>query len=77
MPDSSISKLFEKSRKERLDIVGNFANLSNEELDILPPTESIEAIRAMEIIKKAAKAIVQAKACVADWIRAVSEREER
>ncbi len=35
MPDSSISKLFEKSRKERLDIVGNFANLSNEELDIL------------------------------------------
>jgi len=35
MPDSSISKFFEKSRKERLDIVGNFANLSNEELDIL------------------------------------------
>ena len=35
MPDSSISKLFEKSRKERLDIVATFANLSNEELDIL------------------------------------------
>ena len=35
MPDSSISKLFEKSRKERLDIVANFANLSSEELDIL------------------------------------------
>jgi len=35
MPDSSISKFFEKSRKERLDIVANFANLSNEELDIL------------------------------------------
>ncbi len=35
MPDSSISKLFEKSRKERLDIVANFANLSNDELDIL------------------------------------------
>jgi len=35
MPDSSISKLFEKSRKERLDIIANFANLSNEELDIL------------------------------------------
>ena len=35
MPDSSISKFFEKSRKERLDIVTNFANLSNEELDIL------------------------------------------
>jgi len=35
MPDSSISKFFEKSRKERLDIVANFANLSHEELDIL------------------------------------------
>jgi len=35
MPNSSISKFFEKSRKERLDIVVNFANLSNEELDIL------------------------------------------
>ena len=35
MPDSSISKFFEKSRKERLDIVANFADLSNEESDIL------------------------------------------
>ena len=35
MPDSSISKFFEKSRQERLDIVANFANLSNEELGIL------------------------------------------
>jgi hydroxymethylglutaryl-CoA reductase len=35
MPDSSISKFFEKSRKERLDVVANFANLSNEELKIL------------------------------------------
>lgn len=35
MPDSSISKFFEKSRKERLDIVVNFANLSDEELDVL------------------------------------------
>ena len=35
MPDSSISKFFEKSRKERLDIVANFANLSNEDLDVL------------------------------------------
>ncbi len=35
MPDSSISKFFEKSRKERLDIVANFANLSEDELDIL------------------------------------------
>jgi len=35
MPDSSISKFFEKSRKERLDIVASFASLSDEELDIL------------------------------------------
>jgi len=35
MSDSSISKFFEKSRKERLDIIGNFANLSAEELEIL------------------------------------------
>ena len=35
MPDSSISKFFEKSRQERLDIIANFANLSNEELGIL------------------------------------------
>jgi len=35
MPDSSISKFFEKSRKDRLDFVANFANLSSEELDIL------------------------------------------
>ena len=35
MPDSSISKFFEKSRKDRLNIVANFANLSDEEIDIL------------------------------------------
>ncbi|MEK0346079.1 MAG: hydroxymethylglutaryl-CoA reductase, degradative [Nitrosopumilus sp.] len=35
MPDSSIPKFFEKSRKERLDIIANFSNLSNEELNIL------------------------------------------
>jgi hydroxymethylglutaryl-CoA reductase len=35
MPDSSISKFFEKSRKERLDVVANFANLTSDELDIL------------------------------------------
>lgn len=35
MPDSSISKLFEKSRKERLDIVTNFANLSSDDIDVL------------------------------------------
>jgi len=35
MPDSSISKFFEKSRKERLDVVANFANLSEDDLKIL------------------------------------------
>ena len=35
MRNSSISKFFEKSRKEKLDIVKNFANLSEEELKIL------------------------------------------
>ena len=35
MPDSSISKFFEKSREERLDVVANFTNLSSEELEIL------------------------------------------
>ena len=35
MSDSAISKFFEKTRKERLDIVGSFANLSAEELEIL------------------------------------------
>ena len=35
MPDSSISKFFEKSRQERLDVVANFANISNEELEVL------------------------------------------
>lgn len=35
MKDSSISKFFEKSQKDRLNIVKNFANLSQEELDTL------------------------------------------
>ncbi|MCV0373182.1 MAG: hydroxymethylglutaryl-CoA reductase, degradative [Nitrosarchaeum sp.] len=35
MKDSSIPKFFEKTRKERLDAVGNFANLSKAELEIL------------------------------------------
>ena len=35
MADSSISKFFEKSRKDRLDIIRNFANLSEEELHTL------------------------------------------
>jgi len=39
MPDSSISKFFEKSREERLNIIGNFANLSKNELDIIENTD--------------------------------------
>ena len=39
MPDSSISKFFEKSRKERLDVVANFANLSEDDLKILQDTD--------------------------------------
>jgi hydroxymethylglutaryl-CoA reductase len=35
MSDSSISKFFEKSRKDRLNIIANFANLSSDELNIL------------------------------------------
>ena len=35
MPDSSFSKFFEKSRKDRLDIVAAFANLTTKELDVL------------------------------------------
>ena len=35
MKDSSISKFFEKSRKERLEIVKNFSSLSDEEIKLL------------------------------------------
>ncbi|MDH3794917.1 MAG: hydroxymethylglutaryl-CoA reductase, degradative [Nitrosopumilus sp.] len=35
MLDSSISKFFEKSRKDRLNIIANFANLTSDELNIL------------------------------------------
>ena len=35
MKDSSISKFFEKSRNERLEIIKNFSNLSDEELKFL------------------------------------------
>jgi len=35
MPDSSISKFFEKSRKDRLNIIANFAQLSADEINIL------------------------------------------
>ena len=35
MTDSSISKFFEKSLKERLDVVADFSGLSQDELKII------------------------------------------
>lgn len=35
MPDSSISKFFKKNQKERIKIVGDFANLSKDERELL------------------------------------------
>ena len=35
MPDSTVSKFFEKARKDRLDIVTNFGQLSDDEINIL------------------------------------------
>ena len=54
MADSSISKFFEKSRKERLDTVANFANLSSEELDILQNNNGgIEYSQADKMVENA------------------------
>ena len=54
MPDSSISKFFEKSRKERLNIIANFANLSKNELDILEnPNGGISFEKADKMIENA------------------------
>ena len=39
MADSSIPKFFEKSREERIDIVGKFSGLSKEEIEILKNSE--------------------------------------
>ena len=54
MPDSSISKFFEKSREERLNIIENFANLSKNELDILEnPDGGISFDKADKMIENA------------------------
>ena len=53
MKDSSISKFFEKSQKERLDIVKNFANLSQEELEILENSGGITFENADKMIENA------------------------
>ena len=40
MADSSISKFFEKSLKDRLDIVSDFSGLSQDELKIIEDTNN-------------------------------------
>ena len=54
MPDSSIPKFFEKSRKERLDSVKNFANLSDDDLHILEnPEGGISFDKADKMVENA------------------------
>lgn len=54
MPDSSISKFFEKSRSERLDIIKNFADLSDEEIKILEnPNGGISFEKADKMVENA------------------------
>lgn len=51
--DSSISKFFEKNQKERLGIVKNFANLSDEELKVLENSGGITYDNADKMIENA------------------------
>jgi hydroxymethylglutaryl-CoA reductase len=53
LKDSSISKFFEKSQKDRLDIVKNFANLSDEELKILENSGGITFDNADKMVENA------------------------
>ena len=54
MPNSSIPKFFEKSLKERLSVVGNFANLTEQELEILEnATGGIDYSHADKMIENA------------------------
>ena len=54
MKDSSISKFFEKSRSERLDIIKNFADLSDEEIKILEnPNGGISFEKADKMVENA------------------------
>lgn len=54
MTDSSISKFFEKSRTERLDIIASFADLSSEELNILQNNNGgIEYSQADKMVENA------------------------
>lgn len=51
--DSSISKFFEKNQKERLEIVKNFANLSDEELKVLENSGGITFDNADKMVENA------------------------
>ena len=54
MPDSSIPKFFEKSRKDRLNSVKNFANLSDDDLNILEnPEGGISFEKADKMVENA------------------------
>ncbi|KER05380.1 3-hydroxy-3-methylglutaryl-coenzyme A reductase protein, partial [Marine Group I thaumarchaeote SCGC AAA799-E16] len=54
MPDSSISKFFEKSRKERLDVIKNFANLSEDDIKSLElPDGGITFDKADKMVENA------------------------
>jgi hydroxymethylglutaryl-CoA reductase len=51
--DSTISRFFEKSRKERLDIVAKFANLTEEERKILETSSGIGFEQADKMVENA------------------------
>jgi hydroxymethylglutaryl-CoA reductase len=51
--DSSISRFFEKTRKERLDIVAKFANLTKEERQILEASGGIGFEQADKMVENA------------------------
>ena len=54
MKDSSISKFFEKSRQERLEIVKNFSDLSDEEIKLLEnPNGGISFEKADKMVENA------------------------
>ena len=54
MPDSSISKFFEKTREERLDVIKNFANLSDEDVKSLElPDGGITFEKADKMVENA------------------------
>ena len=50
MKDSSIPKFYEKSKKERLNIVKNFSSLSDEEIELIERLTPLEplAFKALE-----------------------------